>query len=118
VCHLQAANPGAILEDFIRWYSPRDWIEEDGVDEYGQKKGAIDCCSDSSCEVWLLNNEINLIKTFYEKFECCHAFNDYCGFNIGSLITACNDSAVTNSHTQHERQGNILLYWKLFGNKQ
>ena len=35
----QAANPGAVLEDFIRWYSPRDWIEEDEVDEYGQKKG-------------------------------------------------------------------------------
>lgn len=25
----KAANPGAKLEDFIRWYSPRDWIEED-----------------------------------------------------------------------------------------
>jgi Rab3 GTPase-activating protein catalytic subunit len=42
MCHLQAANPGAILEDFIRWYSPRDWIEEEEVDEYEQKKGTID----------------------------------------------------------------------------
>lgn len=25
----KAANPAAKLEDFIRWYSPRDWIEED-----------------------------------------------------------------------------------------
>ena len=25
---LQAANPGCVLEDFVRWYSPRDWIEE------------------------------------------------------------------------------------------
>jgi Rab3 GTPase-activating protein catalytic subunit len=39
VCLFQAANPGAILEDFIHWYSPRDWIEGDEVDEYGQKKG-------------------------------------------------------------------------------
>ena len=23
----QAANPGCILEDFVRWYSPPDWIE-------------------------------------------------------------------------------------------
>ncbi|KAM7283665.1 hypothetical protein ISCGN_000772 [Ixodes scapularis] len=23
---LQAANPGATLSDFVRWYSPRDWI--------------------------------------------------------------------------------------------
>ncbi len=28
----KAANPGASLEDFVRWYSPRDWIE---VDETG-----------------------------------------------------------------------------------
>lgn len=23
----QAANPGCILEDFVRWYSPNDWLE-------------------------------------------------------------------------------------------
>lgn len=37
----KAANPGAILEDFIRWYSPRDWIEEKETDEYGQLKGHL-----------------------------------------------------------------------------
>ncbi|XP_054281898.1 rab3 GTPase-activating protein catalytic subunit isoform X2 [Macrosteles quadrilineatus] len=37
----KAANPGAELEDFIRWYSPRDWIEEDGLDDFGQKKGQL-----------------------------------------------------------------------------
>lgn len=26
----KAANPRAKIEDFIRWYSPRDWIESDG----------------------------------------------------------------------------------------
>jgi len=36
---IQAANPGAILEDFIRWYSPRDWIDDEGIDEWGQGKG-------------------------------------------------------------------------------
>lgn len=25
---LQAANPGCVLEDFVRWYSPRDYVEE------------------------------------------------------------------------------------------
>lgn len=24
---IQAANPGCILEDFVRWYSPLDWVE-------------------------------------------------------------------------------------------
>ncbi|XP_034945637.1 rab3 GTPase-activating protein catalytic subunit [Chelonus insularis] len=37
----KAANPGSELEDFIRWYSPRDWIEDDGVDEWGQPTGYL-----------------------------------------------------------------------------
>lgn len=24
----QAANPGCILEDFVRWYSPPDWTDD------------------------------------------------------------------------------------------
>lgn len=31
----QAANPGCVLEDFVRWYSPRDYVEEEVVDEKG-----------------------------------------------------------------------------------
>lgn len=39
----KAANPGATLEDFVRWYSPRDWVEvPDGrVDEWGQAQGEL-----------------------------------------------------------------------------
>lgn len=35
----KAANPIGKLEDFIRWYSPRDWIEEstDERDPFGRK---------------------------------------------------------------------------------
>uniref|UniRef100_A0A671Q419 Rab3 GTPase-activating protein catalytic subunit n=1 Tax=Sinocyclocheilus anshuiensis TaxID=1608454 RepID=A0A671Q419_9TELE len=32
----KAANPGCCLEDFVRWYSPRDYVEEEGADEAGQ----------------------------------------------------------------------------------
>ncbi|XP_027691412.1 rab3 GTPase-activating protein catalytic subunit isoform X1 [Vombatus ursinus] len=31
----KAANPGCFLEDFVRWYSPRDYVEEEVVDEKG-----------------------------------------------------------------------------------
>ncbi|XP_051003260.1 rab3 GTPase-activating protein catalytic subunit isoform X2 [Acomys russatus] len=31
----KAANPGCSLEDFVRWYSPRDYIEEEVTDEKG-----------------------------------------------------------------------------------
>ena len=29
----KAANPGAVLGDFVRWYSPRDWIDENEIAE-------------------------------------------------------------------------------------
>ncbi|CAB1328595.1 unnamed protein product [Coregonus sp. 'balchen'] len=32
---VSAANPGCTLEDFVRWYSPRDYVEEEVVDEIG-----------------------------------------------------------------------------------
>ncbi|MEE6489090.1 hypothetical protein FKM82_015480 [Ascaphus truei] len=31
----KGANPGCCLEDFVRWYSPRDYVEEEVVDEDG-----------------------------------------------------------------------------------
>ena len=33
----QAANPGAEMEDFVRWHSPRDWIEDQIVTSEGPK---------------------------------------------------------------------------------
>ena len=35
----QAANPGCILEDFIRWYSPPDWME---MESDGQANDSVD----------------------------------------------------------------------------
>ena len=34
----KAANPGAVLGDFVRWYSPRDWID-DGEDAGERVRG-------------------------------------------------------------------------------
>jgi len=31
----KAANPGCVLADFVRWYSPRDWIEDTVVNDDG-----------------------------------------------------------------------------------
>ncbi|XP_064598105.1 rab3 GTPase-activating protein catalytic subunit-like [Liolophura sinensis] len=33
----KAANPGCVLEDFVRWYSPRDYVEADVENEDGTK---------------------------------------------------------------------------------
>ncbi|XP_019614201.1 PREDICTED: rab3 GTPase-activating protein catalytic subunit-like [Branchiostoma belcheri] len=54
----KAANPGCKLEDFVRWYSPRDWIEEALTDETGQRvlKGELSprmrIPGNMWCEVW------------------------------------------------------------------
>jgi len=32
----KAANPACTLGDFVRWYSPRDWVEEETVDDTGK----------------------------------------------------------------------------------
>ncbi|CAH0392778.1 unnamed protein product [Bemisia tabaci] len=49
----KAANPGAVIEDFIRWYSPRDWIESDEIDEFGQKKGQLSARMQLPGNTWL-----------------------------------------------------------------
>ncbi|XP_014259581.1 rab3 GTPase-activating protein catalytic subunit [Cimex lectularius] len=49
----KAANPGAVFEDFIRWCSPRDWIEEDADDEFGQKKGQLSARMKLPGNTWL-----------------------------------------------------------------
>ncbi|XP_071792280.1 rab3 GTPase-activating protein catalytic subunit-like isoform X2 [Asterias amurensis] len=34
----KAANPGCELEDFVRWYSPRDWVEDEEEEEEEEEK--------------------------------------------------------------------------------
>ncbi|XP_033104847.1 rab3 GTPase-activating protein catalytic subunit-like isoform X2 [Anneissia japonica] len=50
----KAANPGCVLADFVRWYSPRDWIEEvndDGVVK-GQLSQRMKIAGNTWQEVW------------------------------------------------------------------
>ena len=35
----KAANPGCTLGDFVRWYSPRDWVETEVLDADGNVTG-------------------------------------------------------------------------------
>ncbi|KAG8432237.1 hypothetical protein GDO86_016757 [Hymenochirus boettgeri] len=48
----KAANPGCCLEDFVRWYSPRDFIEEEVMDE----KGNAVCRGELSARMKIPNN--------------------------------------------------------------
>eukprot|EP01113_Clastostelium_recurvatum_P029559 TRINITY_DN3567_c0_g1_i3.p1 TRINITY_DN3567_c0_g1~~TRINITY_DN3567_c0_g1_i3.p1 ORF type:complete len:985 (-),score=236.22 TRINITY_DN3567_c0_g1_i3:17-2971(-) len=34
----KAANPGCVLEDFVRWHSPRDWDTDDHMDEADEEE--------------------------------------------------------------------------------
>ena len=39
---VQAANPGSLLEDFVRWYSPNDWLQGDETEEEIQYKRQLE----------------------------------------------------------------------------
>lgn len=42
-----------MLEDFVRWYSPRDWIESEDKDEHGSKKGELSPRMQVPGNLWL-----------------------------------------------------------------
>ena len=60
--YLQAANPGCVLEDFVRWYSPRDYVLETTIDtdtgetvdkgEFGHTITSNESCR-VSAELWM-----------------------------------------------------------------
>ncbi|CAG8564021.1 10750_t:CDS:10 [Funneliformis caledonium] len=45
----KAANPHAVLEDFVRWHSPRDWIVDEGGDP---NKGALSLRMKEKGNLW------------------------------------------------------------------
>ncbi|CAH0557757.1 unnamed protein product [Brassicogethes aeneus] len=45
----KAANPGAIVEDFIRWYSPNDWI----IDEENEDGGYLSPRMNIQNNIWV-----------------------------------------------------------------
>ena len=50
----KAANPGCVLEDFVRWYSPRDYVESEEMDgEKLVKKGMLSQRMTVPGNVWL-----------------------------------------------------------------
>lgn len=51
----KAANPGCCLEDFVRWYSPRDYIEEEVIDEKGNTvlKGELSARMKIPSNMWV-----------------------------------------------------------------
>ena len=53
----KAANPGCTLGDFVRWYSPRDWIEDEIVDDDGSisAKGTMS----HSCNVTMVTGQLS-----------------------------------------------------------
>ncbi|XP_033842507.1 rab3 GTPase-activating protein catalytic subunit [Periophthalmus magnuspinnatus] len=48
----KAANPGCVLEDFVRWYSPRDYISEEHPDE-GEVRGGLSARMRIPGNMWL-----------------------------------------------------------------
>lgn len=51
----KAANPGCCLEDFVRWYSPRDYVEEEVIDDQGNRviKGELSARMKIPSNMWV-----------------------------------------------------------------
>jgi hypothetical protein len=62
---VKAANPGSLLEDFVRWYSPRDWIEGD-ADEFEDEM-----ISTTPTDGWELDEENPIIT---EDTKVCQTY--------------------------------------------
>ncbi|CAN6560644.1 unnamed protein product [Malus baccata var. baccata] len=62
----KAANPGCILEDFVRWHSPPDWTETEPIDE---AKDLFDGSDELSTRGYLssrMQKEGNLWREFWD----------------------------------------------------
>ena len=65
----KAANPGATLEDFVRWHSPRDFIEETIINEDGKevKTGKLSARMQTPGNMWKEVWEISLPRPVYKQ---------------------------------------------------
>lgn len=62
----KAANPGCILEDFVRWHSPPDWMECDTNDEINETLDANDSLSGRGQLSTRMQKEGNLWRELWE----------------------------------------------------
>ena len=55
----KTANPTAIFEDFIRWLSPKDWIEEDVYKDSLETFNTSDSNADSTANLYPRNGRLS-----------------------------------------------------------
>ena len=59
--YFQAANPGCLLEDFVRWYSPNDWLQgKETEDEIEYRKKIESERRQKGIKHFIIINEIQL----------------------------------------------------------
>ena len=67
----KAANPHATLEDFVRWHSPRDWIqpkdEQDG--SLGRLSARMADSSNIWQELWKVKKKEYFLKSYLGLFK-------------------------------------------------
>jgi len=61
----KAANPGCVLGDFVRWYSPRDWIEDTVINDDGtaQCTGWLSAATATAvtCCIFIFHITVNVV---------------------------------------------------------
>lgn len=62
----KAANPGCILEDFVRWHSPPDWLEDDHSSDWDDTSEGGDLSSNKGQLSRRMQKEGNLWRELWE----------------------------------------------------
>ncbi|CAN6457469.1 unnamed protein product [Victoria cruziana] len=70
----KAANPGCILEDFVRWHSPPDWIECESCGSTGNTSDGEGKCKQGQLSV-RMKKEGNLWRELWENAKPVPAVN-------------------------------------------
>ncbi|KAM3744198.1 hypothetical protein ACB098_06G034200 [Castanea mollissima] len=69
----KAANPGCILEDFVRWHSPPDWLETEPIMEGQETLAGVDISSTKGQLSSRMQKEGNLWRELWETAKAIPA---------------------------------------------
>uniref|UniRef100_T1J5I1 Rab3 GTPase-activating protein catalytic subunit n=1 Tax=Strigamia maritima TaxID=126957 RepID=T1J5I1_STRMM len=86
----KAANPTCCLEDFVRWYSPRDWIQEDDEGKKGHLSTRMMLPGNIWTDVWETANAVpsrRQRRLFDDTREAEKVLHWLASLTVGQLVT-------------------------------
>lgn len=106
----KAANPGCCIEDFVRWHSPRDYIDnEDGT---GQLSERMDVENNVWRTTWKEAKPMAVAhqnRLFNESKEAEKILNSFIFFKISDIFKLLMPMCLTTSIRRLTEEGKLIL---------